>query len=142
MLYCFNGHKVKSSTREEAIKSICASLDIIIVDTINAKNYKDYIGKKVNVRANVYLNDLNLKEIPITFNIVSGSFYCDNNELVSLKGSPIKVGGDFNCSSNNLNSLDKCPKEVKGSFYCKKNNKKFMPDDINKECKVSGKIIV
>ncbi len=143
MLYNYKGTKIEASSKEEAIDKIIASTsDIVIVDTINAKNYKDYIGKKVNVRANVYLNDLNLKELPIIFNIVSGSFYCDDNYLVSLKNCPVKVGDNFSCSYNNLISLSECPKEVKGNFSCKNNNKKFTLNDVTNECNVSGKVIV
>jgi hypothetical protein len=31
---------------------------------------------------------------------VGGNFYCDNNKITSLEGSPSSVGGYFYCSNN------------------------------------------
>jgi hypothetical protein len=50
-----------------------------------------------------------------------GDFYCHNNQLTSLEGSPKEVGGDFDCSSNQLTSLEGSPKEVGGNFDCSSN---------------------
>ncbi len=33
---------------------------------------------------------------------VNGSFYCHNNQLTSLEGSPKEVGGYFYCANNQL----------------------------------------
>ena len=78
----------------------------------------------------------------VGFGVVSGNFYCYDNELPSLKGAPQevkvnfdcydieltslkdapkKVGGDFNCSYNNLTSLKDAPQEVGGGFDCSGN---------------------
>ncbi len=122
MLYNYNGSKIVASSREEAISKIIAGNDYITVDTINEKNYKDYIGKKVNVTGNVFLVCLKLKEIPITFGTVGGSFYCANNELVSLKGSPKLVGKHFDCKFNKLTSLEYCPVITRGMLSCSHNN--------------------
>lgn len=93
----------------------------ITVDEINKDNYKDYIGKFINVTGNVWLNDLGLEKLPIKFG---------------------KVGGDFDCSNNKLTSLEGAPKKVGCEFYCTDNKKKFTEDDIKKVCKVSGYIFV
>ena len=86
-----------------------------------------------NVPKGVDLHNQNLTEIPIKFNIVNGYFYCDNNELTSLKNCPKEVKGDFHCAGNRLTSLKYSPKIVKGNFYCS-NNKlasfKYAPKEV------------
>ncbi len=72
--------------------------------------------------------------------IVEGDFYCGHNKLTSLKGSPKIVEGDFNCFNNKLTSLEGAPKEVNGDFYCYNNIVQFTTEDVQKVCKVSGKI--
>lgn len=51
---------------------------------------------------------------------VGGKFDCSNcKSLKSLKGSPKEVSGDFNCSQcESLKSLEGAPKEVGGDFDC------------------------
>ena len=93
----------------------------ITVENIDANNYKDYIGKFVNVTCNVWLNDLGLEKLPIKFG---------------------KVGGDFDCSNNNLTSLEGAPYRVGCEFYCTDNKKKFTENDVKKVCKVYGYIFV
>lgn len=93
----------------------------ITVENIDANNYKDYIGKFVNVTCNVWLNDLGLEKLPIKFG---------------------KVGGDFDCSNNNLTSLEGAPYRVGCEFYCTDNKKKFTEHDVKKVCKVYGYIFV
>ena len=90
--------------------------EFITVDHINKNNYKKYIGKKVNVTGDVYLEELGLKEIPITFGKVGGNFDCSDNELMSLVGCPSEVGGDFKCKYNRLTSLKGYPRKVGGIF--------------------------
>ena len=48
----------------------------ITINYIDEDNYKDYIGKYVNVTGNVVLGELNLTKIPIKFGKVDGDFYC------------------------------------------------------------------
>ena len=54
------------------------------------------------------------------FGVVSGGFYCNNNSLTSLVGSPRSVGS-FDCSNNALTSLEGAPREVSGYFGCDNN---------------------
>ena len=72
----------------------------------------------IDVDGDVDLSDMNLTELSIKFNRVSGSFYCYSNNLKTLKGSPNYVGGDFSCSLNNLTSLEGSPEIIYGTFYC------------------------
>jgi len=117
MNYSYKCTKVEASTRKEAISKITTDSNYIEVNYIAEDNYKNYIGKKVNVKDFAYLVDLDLKELPITFGTVGGSFNCSCNKLTSLKGCPKKVGKNFDCSCNSLTSLKGCPKKVK-CFYC------------------------
>ena len=57
----------------------------------------------------------------LKFRYRGGSFYCDGNELTSLKGAPSRVGGSFDCASNKLTSLEGAPSHVGGSFNCSNN---------------------
>jgi len=54
----------------------------------------------------------------IRFGEVSGSFYCDYNQLTTLEGAPQKVGLSFQCSDNQLTSLKGAPQTVGGIFFC------------------------
>src|SRR5574343_502416 len=93
----------------------------ITVDYMDKNNYKDYIGKKVNVTGSVFLNYLNLGKLPITFGTVGGSFGCAENDLTSLEGCPKEVGEYFLCCENRLTSLLGCPSKIDGDFDCSYN---------------------
>ena len=95
------------------------------------KFYKNYI---INVNGDVKIYNMNLKEIPIQFGTIDGSFDCSYNQLTNLKGCPKRVYYNFDCTENNLTSLDGCPKEV-DSFECPKN---FTKEDILEYCKVDN----
>ena len=96
----------------EDIDSICKKYAII--------NYTIVDGK-VNVNGDVMLNSKKLGKIPINFGYISGDFYCYNNQLTSLEGSPDSIGGSFNCNSNQLTSLEGSPDNIGGNFYCNDN---------------------
>ena len=59
---------------------------------------------------------------------VNGNFDCFDNELTSLKGAPSHVGGNFYCSNNELTSLEGAPSHVGGSFYCSSNKLTSLKD--------------
>jgi hypothetical protein len=65
-----------------------------------------------------YCNDNQLTSLEGSPHEVGGSFYCNDNQLTSLEGSPHEVGGSFYCHDNQLTSLEGAPKEVGGDFYC------------------------
>jgi len=104
-------------TKEEKdrIDSICMKY-LIKEYSINPDGSIDVIGNVNN------LSESNLYELPLVFNKVSGSFYCKNNKLTTLKGSPITVGGNFACQENDLVSLVGGPKYVGGHYICDANN--------------------
>lgn len=60
--------------------------------------------------------------------IIKGNFYCDHNQLTSLKGCPKEVGGNFDCSHNKLTSLKGCPMEVGGGLDCSRNHLTSLED--------------
>ena len=77
----------------------------------------------VDVDGDVNLTYKNLnKYIPLKFQNVTGSFDVDDNQLISLEGSPKIVGGDFNCNDNLLNDLEGAPHTVDGDFWCENND--------------------
>ena len=118
---------MKSLMTEESIRELKEKEEIenqnnySYVDYIDESNYKDYIGKKVNVRKYVDLSYLNLESIPIIFGKVNGDFYCNNCGLKYLKNCPYYVGGSFYCNDNNISSLEGCPSEIEKDFYCHRN---------------------
>jgi hypothetical protein len=88
----------------------------------NIKNYTINSDNSVDVDDNVKLRDKDLKSIPLNFNIVNGYFECDDNNLTSLKGCPVRVGGGFYCYDNKLTSLQYSPQYVEnGNFSCSGN---------------------
>ena len=95
---------------------------VIEVDHIDKDNYKEYIGKTVKVTGDVDLSELCLTKIPINFTEVGGNFWCYDNELSSLEGTPRIVGGRFICSFNQLTTLVGAPKAVGSWFDCQCNN--------------------
>jgi hypothetical protein len=98
---------------EREIKRICFKYKI--------NNYFINPDGSINVDGDVDLQQMKLTKIPLKFNKVSGNFYCQNNKLSSLVGSPVSVGADFNCSINHLVSLEDGPLKVKGSYICTNN---------------------
>ena len=83
-------------------------------------------------------------EIPefIQFGVCQGKFLIRDNQLTSMAGCPKVVKGDFMVDGNKLVDLDGSPEEVGGDYYIRKNNEKFTVEQIEKICKVGGRIIV
>lgn len=98
---------------EQEIHNICKEYNIT--------NYTINPDGSIDVDGNVDLSYMDLTEIPLKFNKVSGSFYCHDNQLKSLVGGPKEVGRNFDCYNNQLTSLERSPIELGGSFYCYKN---------------------
>jgi hypothetical protein len=113
-------------TKEEIIKWL---------DKYDVSYYTIRDDLTVDVGVDVNLAHKRLEEIPIQFGIVDGSFYCDSNQLTSLKGCPIEVRGDFYCSGNKLTSLEYAPNLVEGNFNCAHNHL-ISINDLN--CRIMG----
>ena len=100
-------------------------------------------GVPKELRGNFDCSLNKLTSLPFKFVKVGGFFNCYTNNLTSLEGAPKEVGGSFYCYYNNyLTSLEGAPKEVGGNFDCFSNKTKFTKEDIEKVCKVRGKITV
>ena len=76
----------------------------------------------VNVDGYVDLRYRGLTELPLKFGSINSYFQCNDNNLTSLVGCPIRVGGYFFCNDNKLTSLEGCTKYVGGNFWCERNN--------------------
>jgi hypothetical protein len=76
----------------------------------------------VDVNTHVGISVNKLYKIPIQFGVINGVFYCNENNLKSLKGCPKKVNDGFSCNRNFLRSLKYAPKIVLGEYYCGGNN--------------------
>lgn len=78
-------------------------------------------GYVVDVFTDVELSNRELKKIAVKFNIVNGGFFCQENCLTSLQGSPNVVNGDVYACNNKLTNLIGSPRKVYGDFYCHAN---------------------
>jgi hypothetical protein len=82
--------------------------------TLNDKGEIDVVG-------NVYMDTMNLTEIPVKFGRINGDFNCSNNKLTTLKNCPNIVKGSFSCYVNKLINLNYAPFEVDSMFLCQHN---------------------
>ena len=74
------------------------------------------------VKGSLSLSGLGLTELPdLSHVVVDGSFYCAENQLTTLKGSPKRIKGNFYCYDNQLTTLLGGPWMVEGSFDCADN---------------------
>ena len=72
-----------------------------------------------DVLGSIDVSSRDMDELPdLSLVRLEGSFFCDNNRLVSLKGAPQHVGGDFVCSGNKLETLEFASRTVGGKFKC------------------------
>ena len=75
----------------------------------------------IDVNGDVYLENKTLSVLPLKFNRVGGYFFCYDNKLTTLEGSPKEVGYHFLCGHNQLTSLEGGPQKTGGSFNCSNN---------------------
>ena len=110
----FSGYLGDSNKDKNGIETILRFLKI--------ENFKIHDNLVVDVDEDVDLLDQYLKEIPLKFGVVKGSFRCGQNKLISLEGAPRIVEKSFNCAGNDrLKSLKGAPEIVGGRFYCSYN---------------------
>jgi len=88
----------------------------------NIKNYTINTDGSIDVDERVVdLRFEKLTKLPLKFNKVNGSFYCSQNNLTSLEGSPKEVNHNFFCYNNKLTSFKGAPKIIRLGFYCENN---------------------
>ena len=97
----------------EDIESICKKYNIT--------NYTINSDGSIDVDGNVNLSRKGLTKLPLKFGNVTGYFYCSDNQLTTLEGSPKEVGGGFYCNNNKLTSLKGGPAKLGGEFNCQLN---------------------
>jgi hypothetical protein len=74
------------------------------------------------VQGNIELARRGLHALPdLSCVIVTGNFYCQDNNLTSLKGAPKEVRGGFWCNGNRLETLEHTPAGITGQFVCSNN---------------------
>ena len=102
-----------------------------IVEWLNKIHIRNYtINDDLTVDTHddeVNITHMKLDCIPVQFNIVKGIFYCNNNNLKSLKGSPrylipSKYRTAFYCYENKLTSLEYCTADIEYELVCSNNN--------------------
>lgn len=87
--------------------------------TYRIENYSINSDGSIDVDGDVNLSKKGLDKIPLRFRKVTGDFYCYDNYLKTLYGSPKFVGRDYNCNGNtSLQSLEGGPEEVIGDYVC------------------------
>ena len=111
------------------------------LESMGIQNYTIHKDLTVDVNGDVDLSAKDLSRIPVQFGIVKGyftcaqnkltsllgspkavySFYCDNNQLTTLKYFPEKVVKNITCSFNKITDLQYLPKKIKGNFDCSNN---------------------
>lgn len=88
------------------------------LDSMELKNYTINDDLTVDVDGSVYLDNKSLWKIPVQFRKVHGYFYCNDNYLASIKGSPRFVKSGFYCYKNQLSNLKYSPKNEMQYFSC------------------------
>lgn len=123
-------HKIRKSQLVEAVAAVVDYLkstksehaplyEYGLISVDGKKIPYEELDKVSEVKGDLDLSGLNLEELPdMSKMVVHGDFDCTDNRLISLKGSPKKVGGSFMCYNNELSDLEGSPQEVGGSFMC------------------------
>jgi hypothetical protein len=83
-------------------------------------------GRKLIVRGDLVLKNLNLTSLLGCPQHVMGDFSCTHNKLKTLEGAPREVNGSFDCSRNKLKTLAGAPLRVDGNFMCYSNKLKTL----------------
>jgi hypothetical protein len=96
--------------KEKSIEDWCVKLKL--------RDYKIEKSGIVNVNVHVDISYQKLEKIPIQFGTVNNSFFCYENKLISLNGSPKVIYGGFYCQYNKITSLIDGPIKVERDYYC------------------------
>jgi len=95
----------------------------------------------VEVITDFYCNNNDLTSLKGSPHTVGGDFDCNSNDLTSLKGSPHTVGGDFDCCCNKLTSIEGLPKTINHNLVLDISLKKsFNEEYIRRRCKIGGQV--
>lgn len=96
------------------------------LDNKKIEQYK--INKDLTVdvfgRVDIKFSLNEVKELPVQFGKVYGHYFCSEQDLTSLKGSPYEIFGTFDCSNNLLDDLRFSPVIIHSTFDCSYNKLK------------------
>jgi hypothetical protein len=82
------------------------------------KYWKLNSNGEVDVDGGVFMQSMNLTEIPVKFGVVKGQFFCIDNNLTTLKNAPtLVVNNMFSCHGNNLKEYFKNIKDEDFSYW-------------------------
>ena len=98
---------------DQEIHDLCEKYDI--------KDYSINPDGSIDVNEDVNLAGYTLGKLPLKFNYIRGSFYCNSCSLTNLIGCPKIVGKSFYCRNNKLTSLQNSPEIIYGRYYFKDN---------------------
>lgn len=87
-------------------------------------NYHINNDGTIDVFQDVILSRMKIKNLPIKFNNIDGSFFCNDCGLETLEGCPKIVKGRFNCDFNKLTTLKGGPEEAQEIYSCSYNRLK------------------
>ena len=95
------------------------------IKTINkakaAKYFLDSDDEGIIVIGDVDISHLGLDALPVKFSIVTGTFDCSNNFLITLQNCPRIIVENFYCNNNRLTNLEVRPLRVGSRFNCDHN---------------------
>jgi len=108
---------------EDKLTSLSVGKIVLIKKWLDEQKIQKYTinpDLTIDIDGSVVLFDRGFLKFPdyIQFNKVTGSFFCNKNNLISLRGCPKHIVGSFNCGSNNLKNLIGGPAYVGDSYYC------------------------
>lgn len=85
----------------------------------NISNFTINDDFSIDVQGDVFFGSpIDGGELPLTFNIINGNFFCAATGLTTLKGSPRIVNGYYDCSTNKLESLEFSPNYIGTDLLC------------------------
>lgn len=106
----FSRFKSKEKKKKEEIDNICKLYKIKNYDL----HHEDW---SIDVDGDVKIVEI-IREIPLKFRKVSGSFSIAHNGVRSLKNSPEFIGINFYCQSNYISTFDFFPSYIGNHFIC------------------------
>lgn len=67
----------------------------------------------IEVTGTIHISNQNLTELPDLSNVIlTGSFFCDSNQLTSLKGIPCQISGHIDCKNNRISDMSHMPRRA------------------------------
>jgi hypothetical protein len=110
------------------------------LEEMGIQNYTILKNLMVNVAGGVDIKGKKMDYLPVEFGEVEGDFLCSDCNLLSFKGTPIKIKGGFYARANRVKTLEGGPEIVRGDYHVQKNqleSLKGLPEKINLDLSIS-----